>query len=108
VLAASTLAARFATAIQYTALFAALGQSLSLWQAWFALSLRTLLLAIPVQGVAGLGTTQLWWTAALVAMGWPAQRATTTGFQIHLLDLTVSVPLSLLGALWLLIRWRRS
>lgn len=107
-LGGSTLAARFATAVQYTALFAALGQALTLWQAWFALSLRTLLLAIPVQGVAGLGTTQLWWTAALAAMGWAPQRAATIGFQIHLLDLTVSVPLSLLGGLWLLLRWRRA
>lgn len=107
VLGISTLAARFATAIQYTALFAALGQSFTLWQSWFALSLRTLLLAIPVQGVAGLGTTQLWWTTALLALGWPVKHAETVGFQIHLLDLSVSVPLSLVGAAWLLLRWRR-
>lgn len=105
-LAASTLVARVATAVQYTALFAALGQSVTVWQAWFALSFRTLLLAIPVQGVAGLGTTQLWWTAALTVMGWPAQRAARVGFQIHLLDLSVTVPLSVIGGLLLLLVYR--
>lgn len=106
-LSATTLLARVATAVQYTALFAALGQTVTLWQAWFALSLRTLLLAIPVQGVAGLGTTQLWWTAALTVMGWPAQQAARVGFQIHLLDLSVTVPLSLIGGAVLLILYRR-
>src|SRR5207248_2667482 len=105
-IAATTLLARAATAVQYTALFAALGQSVTVWQAWFALSFRTLLLAIPVQGVAGLGTTQLWWTAALTVMGWPARLAERVGFQIHLLDLSVTVPLSLIGgAVLLLIYW---
>jgi len=106
-LAATTLLARAATAVQYTALFAALGQTVTVWQAWFALSFRTLLLAIPVQGVAGLGTTQLWWTAALTVMGWPAQQAARVGFQIHLLDLSVTVPLSLIGGGILLLLYRR-
>lgn len=106
-LAASTLLARVATAVQYTALFAALGQTVTIWQAWFALSFRTLLLAVPVQGVAGLGTIQLWWTAALTVMGWPAQQAARVGFQIHVLDLSVTVPLSLIGgSALLLIYWR--
>jgi hypothetical protein len=106
-LAGTTLFARVATAVQYTALFAALGQSLTLWQAWFALSFRTLLLAIPVQGVAGLGTTQLWWTAALTVMGWPARQAARAGFQIHILDLSVTVPLSLIAGVVLLLLYRR-
>jgi len=103
----TTTLARVATAIQYTALFAALGQSVTVWQAWFALSFRTLLLAIPVQGLAGLGTTQLWWTAALTVMGWPAQRAATVGFQIHLLDLSVVVPASFVAGAALLLIYRR-
>jgi len=101
-LVVSTAAARTATAVQYTALFWALGTPLNIWQSWFALSLRTLLLAVPVQGLGGLGTTQLWWTAALIVMGFPTPKAERAGFQIHLLDLSVSVPVSLLGVIWLL------
>lgn len=106
-LAVTTLLARVATAVQYTALFAALGQTLTIWQAWFALSFRTLLLAIPIQGLAGLGTTQLWWTAALTVMGWARRRAETVGFQIHILDLSVTVPASLVGGAALLLLYRR-
>ena len=101
-LVVSTAATRTATAVQYTALFAALGTPLSVWQAWFALSLRSLLLAVPVQGLGGLGTTQAWWAAALVVMGFPLRKAEQAGFQIHLLDLSVSLPVSLAGVVWLL------
>ncbi|HEX6487705.1 MAG TPA: lysylphosphatidylglycerol synthase domain-containing protein [Candidatus Dormibacteraeota bacterium] len=106
-LVVATALARVATAVQYTALFAALGVTVTIWQAWFALSFRTLLLAIPIQGLAGLGTTQLWWTAALTVMGFPAQRAETVGFQIHLLDLSVVVPASFIGGAVLLLVYRR-
>jgi hypothetical protein len=57
-LVVGTLTARLATGIQYLALFAALDQPLSLVQVWFALSIRTLLLAVPVQGLGGMGTMQ--------------------------------------------------
>src|SRR5439155_447818 len=69
----ATLGARVATGLQYLALFAAIDQPLSLVQVWFALSIRTLLQAVPIQGVGGLGTMQLWWTAGLTLLGWPAQ-----------------------------------
>ena len=34
------------------------GLHLGFWQTWFVLSIRTLLLAIPIQGIAGIGTGQ--------------------------------------------------
>ena len=77
-LVAATLAARIATGLQYFALFAAIEQPISLVQVWFALSIRTLLFAVPVQGLGGLGTTQLWWTAGLTLIGWPARAALAT------------------------------
>lgn len=95
----STAAARVFTALQYMALFAAVGQALGFWQAWFALSVRTLLLALPVQGVGGLGTTQLWWVTALVLLGEPLHRALAVGVSVHLLDLLISLLLA--GAGWI-------
>jgi hypothetical protein len=105
----STGAARLFTALQYLALFAAVGLPIGFWQAWFALSVRTLLLAIPVQGPAGLGTTQLWWVTALIVLGVSTHTAIAAGLSVHLLDLLVSLSLAALG--WLLLalprgRWR--
>ncbi|HZV49331.1 MAG TPA: lysylphosphatidylglycerol synthase domain-containing protein [Candidatus Dormibacteraeota bacterium] len=96
-LLAGTGLARLFTAFQYLALFTAVGQTLSFWQVWFALSVRTLLLALPLQGVAGLGTTQLWWITALVLLGRPLQQAIVAGTSVHLLDLSVSLVLAGLG-----------
>jgi hypothetical protein len=104
-LLAATLTARVATGLQYFALFAAIDQPLSLVQVWFALSIRTLLLAVPIQGVVGLGTMQVWWAAGLTLLGWPADEALAASLSVHLLDLCVSLPQAALG--WLLINLRR-
>ena len=95
--AATTLAARLFSAFEYMALFAAVGMPLSFWQASFTVSARTLLLAIPVQGVAGLGTTQLWWTAGLLLLGWHLSTALAASLAVHLLDLAVSLPIAVAG-----------
>jgi hypothetical protein len=104
-LVAATLAARVATGLQYFALFAAIDQSLSLVQVWFALSIRTLLLAVPIQGLIGLGTMQVWWAAALTLLGWPADEALAASLAVHLLDLAISLPQAALG--WLVLSLRR-
>jgi uncharacterized membrane protein YbhN (UPF0104 family) len=95
----STVAARCLTAVQYLALFAAIGHPLSFAQAWFALSIRTLLLAFPIQGLGGLGTGQLWWTGALTLLGWPLRTALPASLAVHLLDLAISLPQGAAG--WL-------
>ena len=100
-LVAATLAARIATGLQYFALFAAIDHPLSWVQVWFALSIRTLFLAVPVQGLGGLGTMQVWWTAALTLLGWPADEALAASLAVHLLDLSVSLPQAGLG--WLVL-----
>jgi uncharacterized protein (TIRG00374 family) len=105
-LVTATLAARVATGLQYFALFAAIDQPLSLVQVWFALSIRTLLLAIPLQGLGGLGTMQVWWAAGLTLLGWPAGEAIAASLAVHLLDLGVSLPQAALG--WIALTWRRS
>src|SRR3989442_1045157 len=104
-LVTATLAARIATGLQYFALFAAIDQPISLVQVWFALSIRTLLFAVPVQGLGGLGTTQLWWTAGLTLIGWPARAALATSLAVHLVDLLVSVPQAAVG--WAFLQFRR-
>ena len=101
-----TLAARLATGLQYFLLFAAIDQPLSIVQVWFALSVRTLLLAVPVQGLGGLGTTQVWWTVGLTLLGWPADVALTTSLAVHLLDLCVSLPQAAAG--WMILAIRRA
>lgn len=100
-LALSTGVARLCTAVQYMALLSAVGLPLGFWDTWFALSVRTLLLAIPVQGLAGLGTTQLWWATALALLGQPLHAAVLAGLSVHLLDLVITLSLSALG--WILL-----
>jgi len=104
-LVAATLAARVATGLQYFFLFAAIDQPLSLVQVWFALSIRPLLLAVPIQGLVGLGTMQLWWTAALTLLGWPADEALAASLALHLLDLAISLPQAVGG--WTFLIWPR-
>ena len=104
-LVVATLAARVATGFQYFLLFAAIDQPLSLVQVWFALSIRTLLLAVPIQGLVGLGTMQLWWTAALTLLGWPADEALAASLAVHLLDLGITLPQAAGG--WAFLIWPR-
>ena len=103
----STVAARVFTGLQYLALFAAIGHPLSFWQVWFALSVRTLLFAFPIQGIGGLGTTQLWWTAALTLLGVPFDDALTASLAVHILDLAVTLPQGAAGWLALYVGGRR-
>jgi uncharacterized membrane protein YbhN (UPF0104 family) len=103
-LVAATAVARLATGLQYFALFAAIDHPLSLVQVWFALSIRTLLIAIPIQGLGGLGTMQVWWTAGLTLLGWPADDALSISLAAHLVDLAISLPQAAIG--WLIVRTR--
>ncbi len=93
----STVGARVLTALQYLALFLALGTHISFWQVWFALAVRTLLFALPVQGIGGLGTSQLWWTGALTLAGWPLPAALAISLEVQILDLAVALPQALVG-----------
>ncbi len=54
---------------------------------------------MPIQGLVGLGTMQVWWTAALTLLGWPVNDAIAASLAVHLLDLCVSLPQAALG--WL-------
>lgn len=103
-LLATTSVARMLAALEYLCLFMALGAHLSLWQVWLALSVRTLLFALPVQGVGGLGTSQVWWGAGLALSGLSLGSALALGLEVQALDLLVALPEGALG--WLSLRLR--
>ncbi len=94
----STAFCRVATVIQYTALMHMVGVNLGVAQTWFVLSIRTLLLTIPIQGIAGIGTGQAWWAGALVFEGVPAELAVSAGLTLQAIDLAVSLPVAGLGS----------
>lgn len=98
-LAASTLLCRAATAVQYSGLMAMVGLHLGFWQTWFALSIRTLLFTVPIQGIAGIGTSQAWWTAALVLEGLPLGSAVAASVTLQAIDLAISLPIAALCSL---------
>jgi uncharacterized protein (TIGR03382 family) len=106
-LVAATAACRLATALQYSALFTLVGLELGFWQTWFALSIRTLLFTIPIQGIAGIGTGQAWWAGALLLEGVAVGDAVASGITLQAIDLAVSLPVAGLMSLALLRRRRR-
>lgn len=105
-LVGSTIFCRIATAIQYAALMSMVGLHLGFWQTWFVLSIRTLLLTIPIQGIAGIGTGQAWWAGALLLEGVDGSLAVAAGLTLQAIDLAVSLPVAGLGSM-LLFRRRR-
>ena len=105
-LVGSTVFCRLATAVQYAALMSMVGLHLGFWQTWFVLSIRTLLLTIPIQGIAGIGTGQAWWAGALFFEGVPTGIAVASGLTLQAIDLAVSLPIAGLGGT-LLFRRRR-
>jgi uncharacterized membrane protein YbhN (UPF0104 family) len=104
-LVVSTVLARVLAALEYLCFFWALGAHLSFWQVWLALAVRTLLFALPVQGLGGLGTSQVWWAGGLALAGLPLTAALTLGLEVQVLDLVVALPEGFLG--WLALRVRR-
>ncbi len=104
-LLATTAGARVLAALEYLCLFLALGAHVTFWQVWLALAVRTLLFALPIQGVGGFGTSQVWWAAGLALAGLAIGPALTLGLEIQVMDLLVALPEGLIG--WLGLRGRR-
>lgn len=98
----STALCRAATAVQYAGLMSLVGLHLGFWQTWFALSIRTLLFTVPIQGIAGIGTSQAWWTTGLVLEGVPLSAAVAASVTIQALDLAISLPLAAASSLFAL------
>lgn len=98
----STALCRVATAVQYAGLMSLVGLHLGFWETWFALSIRTLLFTVPIQGIAGIGTSQAWWTTGLVLEGVPLSAAIAASVTIQALDLAISLPLAAASGLLVL------
>ena len=103
----STALCRICTAIEYAALFSLIDLHLPFWDIWFALSIRSFLTAIPIQGIAGIGTSQAWWTTALVLDGVAAGPAVAASVTLQVLDLAVALSLSAVVAAATAGSWRR-
>jgi len=103
-LVGSTVFCRLATAVQYAALMSMVGLHLGFWQTWFVLSIRTLLLTIPIQGIAGIGTGQAWWAGALLLEGLSGGLAVAAGLTLQAIDLAVSLPVAGLASTLLIRR----
>ena len=69
------------------------------------MAVRTLLFALPVQGLGGFGTSQVWWAGGLALAGLPITAALTLGLEIQVLDLLVALPEGCVG--WVALRVRR-
>ena len=105
-LVGSTIFCRLATAVQYAALMSMVGLHLGFWQTWFVLSIRTLLLTIPIQGIAGIGTGQAWWAGALLLEGLSGGVAVGAGLTLQAVDLAISLPVAGIASMLLIRRHR--
>jgi uncharacterized protein (TIRG00374 family) len=83
-----------------------LGLPLSFGQAMFAAAVAGLAVSLPVQGLAGLGTTEAGWAIPLVLMGVQRQEAIAAGFCFHALAIIYLVILGGSGFLHLSFRRR--
>lgn len=77
----------------------ALGWTLPLPLIWLGATASVLTTLLPVQGLAGLGTTEGAWTAAFVALGVSASQAALGGFVLHGLQIVFFVGWGLVGLL---------
>ena len=82
-------------------IFSGIGVTTSLVLVVLASSVFSLLTSIPIQGIVGLGTTEAFWTVALIAIGIPSETAIIAGFVQHLIAL---IYISLLGVYGLFAR----
>lgn len=99
-----TLVNRIIGIVGYWGLFQALSLPLNLWEAAAAYAFVNLCLAIPVQGVLGAGSVDLWWVLALSALGVAARMATTSAVAIHVWLLVFALLPGVVAGLVLILR----
>ena len=88
---ALTLALRLVSTFKYYFALRAFGAPVTPLMAAVGGALLALVLVIPIQGVAGLGTVELWWISALALFGVPAPEAAVAAIGTHVLLLVLSV-----------------
>lgn len=74
-------------------------QELSILQVCVLFGIFNFATALPIQGLAGLGTFEAYFGAGLLLMGWTGAAALALAFQVHMLFLVAFVLLALVGVL---------
>ncbi len=83
--------------LYYGALLYGAGISLSLTHVVLVSAVASLLLAIPIQGIAGVGSYEGIWVFSLALVGIGTAPATLASLIIHMLTLCLATGLGLLG-----------
>ncbi len=95
-----TLALRLASTFKYYFALRAFGAPVTPAMAAVGGALLALMLVIPIQGVAGLGTVELWWIAALALFAIPGPVAAVAALGTHVLLLVVSMACGGIALAW--------
>ncbi len=88
---AITLALRLVSVLKYYLALRAFGMPVTPLMAAVGGALLALVLVLPIQGVAGLGTVELWWIAALALFGITGPQVAVAAIGMHVLLLLLSV-----------------
>lgn len=88
---AVAFALRILSTLSYYLVLRAFGADVTFMEAAVGGALAALLLTLPVQGVAGLGTVEVWWIMILRLFGTPWSVAAVAAIGVHLTLLVLSV-----------------
>lgn len=87
----STVALRLLSIAIYYLSLSAFGARVSFAEAAVGGALVALLLALPIQGIAGIGTVEVWWILSLRLFGVPLPLAAIAAVGVHLSSLVMSL-----------------
>jgi len=70
---------------------------LPVWKVFFAGAATELIMALPIQGLFGLGVAEAGWAGGLALVGVGGERAVLSGFSVHLIWMAMAVCLMLIS-----------
>lgn len=76
-----------------------MGISVGFWEVVFAATAMFIVVSLPLQGIAGFGTLETGWTAGFMLVGLSKEEAISTAFSFHIILITYTVTLGVLGFL---------
>lgn len=82
-----TLLIKLLMTVFYFYLVSSIGFKITFLQVSLAMVATSLLLVFPVQGIAGLGSEDMWWTLSFRFIGMPFQQAVISAITCHLMNL---------------------
>jgi uncharacterized membrane protein YbhN (UPF0104 family) len=69
------------------ALALSMNLGMSIWAIIIGALITVMFSALPIHGIGSLGTTELAWAAAFIALGAPKEAAISSGFAVHIIVL---------------------